>query len=168
MQAVIFVGIQASGKSTFYQQRFFATHVRISLDLLRTRHRERSLLEWCLTHRQPFVVDNTNPTAVERAVYIAPARAADFRVVGYYFESNVPSSMRRNAARIMIGLLDLAASHGCEVLLAQRLAELLERNELPDLAQLSQEFAPRPASLPSIAVTLPALASYDELMEVCA
>jgi predicted kinase len=99
MEAVIFVGIQAAGKSTFYKERFFATHVRISLDLLRTRHRERSLLEWCLAHCQPFVVDNTNPTVAERAAYIAPARAAGFRVVGYYFESNVPSSIRRNAAR---------------------------------------------------------------------
>jgi predicted kinase len=99
MEALIFVGIQAAGKSTFYQQRFFATHVRISLDLLRTRHRERSLLAWCLAHGQPFVVDNTNPTVAERAVYIAPARAAGFRVEGYYFESNVPASIRRNAAR---------------------------------------------------------------------
>jgi len=73
----------------------------------------------------------------------------------------------RAAARIMIGLLDLAASHGCEALLAQRLAQLLERNELPDLSRLSEEFAPRPAVLPSVAVTLPTLASYDELMEVC-
>jgi hypothetical protein len=39
------------------------------------------------------------------------------------------------AARTMIGLLDLAASHGCEALLAQRLAELIERNELPELAR---------------------------------
>jgi hypothetical protein len=74
----------------------------------------------------------------------------------------------RSAARIMVGLLDLAASHACEALLGQRLAQLLERNELPDLAQLGEEFAPRPASLPTIVVTLPALASYDELMEVCA
>lgn len=74
----------------------------------------------------------------------------------------------RAAARTMIGLLDLAASHGCEALLAQRLGELIERNELPDLARLSQEFAPRPAILPEVAVNLPTLASYDELMEVCA
>jgi hypothetical protein len=47
---------------------------------------------WCLDHQQPFVVDNTNPTAAERAVYIAPAKAAGFRVIGYFFQSNVPSS----------------------------------------------------------------------------
>jgi hypothetical protein len=51
MEAVILVGIQAAGKSTFYRERF-ATHVRVSLDLLRTRHREHSLLAWCLGHGQ--------------------------------------------------------------------------------------------------------------------
>jgi predicted kinase len=112
MEAVIFVGIQAAGKSTFYQQRFFATHVRISLDLLRTRHRERSLVRWCLAHRQPFVVDNTNPTVAERAAYITPARAASFQVVGYYFESNVPSSIHRNAARSSAARVPPAAIGG--------------------------------------------------------
>jgi predicted kinase len=99
MEAVIFVGIQASGKSSFYRERFFATHVRISLDLLRSRRRERSLLAWCLDHQQPFVVDNTNPTIAERAVYIVPAKAAGFRVVGSIFDSDVPSSIRRNEGR---------------------------------------------------------------------
>lgn len=99
MEAVIFVGIQAAGKSTFYRERFFTSHVRISLDLLRTRHRERSLLAWCLQHSQRFVVDNTNVTAAGRAAYITPARAAGFRVIGYVFESNVPASITRNAGR---------------------------------------------------------------------
>jgi predicted kinase len=99
MEAVILVGIQAAGKSTFYRERFFATHVRVSLDLLRTRHRERSLLAWCLSHGQRFVADNTNVTAAERASYIAPARAAGFHVVGYVFESSVPASITRNAGR---------------------------------------------------------------------
>ena len=112
MEAVIFVGIQAVGKSTFYKERFFATHVRISLDLLRTRHRERSLLEWCLAHDQPFVVDNTNPSVAERAVYIAPSRAAGFRVVEYYFESNVPASIRRNTARSGTARVPAAAIGG--------------------------------------------------------
>ena len=39
MQAVIFIGIQGSGKTTFYRDRFFNTHFRINLDMLKTRHR---------------------------------------------------------------------------------------------------------------------------------
>ena len=99
MEAVIFVGIQAAGKSTFYRERFFDTHVRINLDMLRTRRRECLLLEACLAAGQPFVVDNTNATADERARYLAPARAAGFRVAGYFFEPDAAGSLRRNAAR---------------------------------------------------------------------
>ena len=70
MEAVILIGIQGAGKSTFYRERFFDTHVRVSLDMLKTRHRERALLEACLATGQPLVVDNTNVTAAERARYI--------------------------------------------------------------------------------------------------
>jgi predicted kinase len=99
MEAVILIGIQASGKSTYYLQRFFETHVRISLDMLRTRHREQVLIEACLAAGQPFVVDNTNVTRKERARYIAPARAAGVRVVGYYIESTLGGSIERNRGR---------------------------------------------------------------------
>lgn len=59
-EAVVLWGIQASGKSTYYVTRFFDTHVRISQDLLRTRHRASRLLEFCLETRQPFVVCRMN------------------------------------------------------------------------------------------------------------
>lgn len=99
MEAVILVGIQASGKSTFYQQRFFDTHVRISRDLLRTRSRERLLLQACLESRQPFVVDNTSVRAEERARYIGAARAAGYRVVGYFFRTEPRVAIARNKLR---------------------------------------------------------------------
>ena len=99
MEAVILVGIQASGKSTFYRQRFFDTHVRISRDVLKTKNRERLLLEACLLGRQPFVIDNTNPTAEERARYVAAARAAGFRVVGYFFRTEPRAAIARNKLR---------------------------------------------------------------------
>lgn len=84
MHAIIFCGIQASGKSTFYREHFFNTHMRISLDLLRTRNRENRFLELCLQTQLPFVVDNTNPTAAERARYIALAKAARYKVTCYF------------------------------------------------------------------------------------
>ena len=99
MEAVILVGIQASGKTTFYRQRFFDTHVRISRDVVGTKNRERLLLEACLQGRQPFVVDNTNPTADERARYVAAARAAGFRVVGYFFRTETRAAIARNRLR---------------------------------------------------------------------
>jgi hypothetical protein len=41
MNAIICIGITASGKSSFYLQRLFYTHIRISLDKLKTRLREK-------------------------------------------------------------------------------------------------------------------------------
>lgn len=99
MEAVLFIGIQAVGKSTFYKERFFDTHVRINLDMLRTRHRQALLLEACLAARQSFVVDNTNILKSERARYLAPAKAAGFRVVGYYFQSHLQEALERNRQR---------------------------------------------------------------------
>jgi predicted kinase len=99
MEAVIFVGVQGSGKSTFYRERFFDTHVRINLDMLRTRHREQLLLAACLAGKQPFVIDNTNPLAADRARYIGPASATGFRVVAYFFETSLADAIRRNKER---------------------------------------------------------------------
>jgi predicted kinase len=99
MQAIIFVGVQAAGKSTFYQRQFFLTHIRLSLDMLKTRHREQLLLRACLKAKQPFVVDNTNPTRAERAVYINAAKAAGFSVRGYYFHAKPADALARNALR---------------------------------------------------------------------
>jgi predicted kinase len=99
VEALIFVGLQGAGKTSFYRERFFDTHVRLSLDMLKTRHRERLLLEACVATRQRFVVDNTNATREERRVYIEPARQAGFRVVGFYFQSRVEDCARRNELR---------------------------------------------------------------------
>jgi predicted kinase len=99
MEAIIFIGLPGSGKSSFYKERFFSTHVRISLDLLKTRHRERRLFETCLATGQRVVIDNTNPTRVERLKYIQPAKTAGYAVVGFYFQSKVEDCLRRNSQR---------------------------------------------------------------------
>jgi predicted kinase len=99
MEAIVLCGLQGAGKTTLYRDHWLETHVRISMDLLRTRAREAALLELCLTARQPFVVDNTNPTAADRARYIEPARAAGFRVVGYLVDADAAEALAGNAQR---------------------------------------------------------------------
>ena len=99
MEMIIFIGIPGAGKSTFFQERFANTHVRINLDMLKTRTREKILIEACITAKQPFVVDNTNITIAERKRYIPLARQAGFLVIGYYFQSDLKTALQRNQQR---------------------------------------------------------------------
>jgi predicted kinase len=99
MEMILFIGLQATGKSSFYREKFFRTHVRINLDMLRTHHREQVLVEACIAGKAKFVVDNTNLLRDDRARLIQSAKEAGFRVIGYYFESKVADALRRNAAR---------------------------------------------------------------------
>ncbi len=100
MEAIIFIGIQGAGKSTFYRERLLNTHMRINLDMLKTRHREQIFLKACLEAKQSFVIDNTNPTPQERSRYILPAKENRFRVLAYYFDSHLEECKQRNNQRI--------------------------------------------------------------------
>ncbi len=71
----------------------------------------------------------------------------------------------REACKIIVGLLSLAAD-GYEAALAAELEQLHARNELPNLEALTQQLAPRQSEIPSVTVALPALATYDALLEV--
>ncbi|MGD9209663.1 MAG: AAA family ATPase [Desulfobacteraceae bacterium] len=99
MEAIILIGIQAVGKSTFYKHNFFKTHVRVNLDMLKTRHREKLLLNACIEMKQAFVVDNTNPTKADRKRYIDLAKANNFQITGYYLSSRVSEAIKRNNYR---------------------------------------------------------------------
>lgn len=99
MEAVIFIGIQATGKSTYFKYKFFKTHIRINLDMLRTRNREDIFLDACIKAKQPFVVDNTNPSVMNRKKYIDIAKSAKFKVIGYYFQSNMAEAVKKNERR---------------------------------------------------------------------
>lgn len=115
MEAVILIGLQASGKSTFCKDRMYHSHLRINLDMLRTRNRELLILSACIAGKQPFVIDNTNPTREDRAEYIQRAKEGGFRVVGYYFASKLEACKRRNESRDpgqVVPLKGLLGTHG--------------------------------------------------------
>ena len=99
MEAVIFCGSPGAGKSTFYKEYFFNTHLRISLDLLRTRKRERLFFETALKADQRLVIDNTNPTRENRSIYIERARERHFKIIGYYFATTYDEAVKRNNRR---------------------------------------------------------------------
>jgi hypothetical protein len=67
----------------------------------------------------------------------------------------------RDACRTIVGLLVLAAE-GHEA----QLADDIELDQLPDLNALTALLAPPRRDMPEVAVELPTLAGYDELIEV--
>jgi predicted kinase len=99
MEAVLFIGIQATGKSSFYRTHFADTHIRINLDMLKTRHREKRLFECCLDIQQPFVLDNTNLSQQDRQRYIPRIQEYGVALRGYYFASQPQGALKRNAQR---------------------------------------------------------------------
>lgn len=99
MQLIIFTGVQASGKSSFYLLHLYQSHLRINLDMLKTRHRENIIFEACLASKTKIVIDNTNPTRDDRARYIQRAIDAGFEVISYYFQTDLSSTLERNSYR---------------------------------------------------------------------
>ncbi|HTI14545.1 MAG TPA: ATP-binding protein [Dictyobacter sp.] len=103
MEVILFIGIQASGKSTFFQTHFVATHEYISKDVLRNNkkpaRRQQQLLAEALQTGHSVVIDNTNPTREEREEIIQLAHQYGASVIGYYFEAQVKQSLERNRAR---------------------------------------------------------------------
>jgi predicted kinase len=95
MEAVVLCGLQGSGKTTLYRDRFLDTHEHVSLDVVHTRAHEAELLRTCLDEGRSFVVDNTNPTPADRRRYVEPARAAGFKVIGYLVEAGAGEAFAR-------------------------------------------------------------------------
>jgi len=95
---ILMIGIPGSGKSTFCQNNFPQRRL-ISLDILHTRFQENQALQTSLLSGDNCVIDNTNVTKTERAKYIAAAKTAGYRVIGYYFRSRINECLVRNAQR---------------------------------------------------------------------
>lgn len=103
LELIVFVGLQGSGKTTYYHRHFAATHVHVSKDLMAgARGRETmqmKQIDEALGAGRSVVVDNTNPTRESRAALIAAGRRHGARVVAIAFEAHVPTSLLRNRQR---------------------------------------------------------------------
>lgn len=102
-ECVIFIGLPASGKTTFYSRRFAGTHAHISKDhwpnAARKDERQAALVRAALAAGTPVVIDNTNPAVADRAPVIAVARELGARVIGYYFTATTREAVGRNRGR---------------------------------------------------------------------
>jgi len=100
-QAIILMGLQASGKTSFFQTCMQAgNYCLITLDALRTRTKENDAINQCLQTGQSYVVDNTNPTREDRARYIPIAKEHGYEVIGCFMQSIVKDCIARNERRV--------------------------------------------------------------------
>jgi predicted kinase len=98
-EALIFIGLQGSGKTTYFVNHFAATHSHVSRDIQKTAERVMASVRECLRSGRSFVVDDTNATRAARAPYIREAKAADFHVLCYFFDTPVRTAIGRNNHR---------------------------------------------------------------------
>lgn len=106
MEIVVLTGIQGSGKSSFYFEKFKDTHVRINLDTLRinnteykAKKEEDKLIEECIKNNKSIVIDNTNITIEKRKKYIDIAKANNCKIISYYINADIKTAIARNDLR---------------------------------------------------------------------
>jgi hypothetical protein len=149
--------------------RQYAQHVegwlggQCVVSLPRARPAEGQRVGRCIDYRHLVGALKRKPGAFARWVL----RDASFPRAVYRqtWERLISQRPEREACKTMVGLLVLAAD-GFEAQLAQELEQLIELGQLPDLNALTQLLAPPKGDVPQVVVTLPTLASYDELFEV--
>ena len=95
----IIIGIQGSGKSTFYKKHLAENYVRINLDTLVTREKEWELVKQCFDKGYNLAIDNTNPTKYDREKYILLALVNGYKIIGYYMDSTLEDCVKRNNQR---------------------------------------------------------------------
>ena len=127
-KAVIFTGIQASGKTSYYKA-YFGGYEHISLDELKTRRREYELLGECIASGRDFVSDNTNPLPEDRKRYIDMALSAGYEITGYYFSSEIEKCIERNRCRTGAGRVpDVAVAATHRKLVIPKMSEVFDRH----------------------------------------
>ncbi|HYX48997.1 MAG TPA: ATP-binding protein, partial [Ktedonobacteraceae bacterium] len=105
MELIILIGLQASGKSTFYRTRFAETYEHVSKDLLKSsknknkNQKQAERIEWALQEQRSVVVDNTNITIQDRLPLLDIGRRYNATIIGYYFQPDVLGSRTRNLER---------------------------------------------------------------------
>ena len=127
---MILIGVPGAGKTTFYQERFASTHVRISLDEVTSRSKLEAKVNDCIAAKNSFVVDNTNVRRQDREWFVRTARSAGYRVVGYVFRLELRAAIKRNSLR-----------KGKQVIPVPALIRIWKGMEQPDLKEAFGELS---------------------------
>jgi predicted kinase len=100
----VLVGLQASGKTTFYARCLSGRYALVSKDQFprgarNKQRRQMRRVEEHLVAGRPVAVDNTNPSPQEWGPLVELAHTHGATVTAYWFPPDVTGSLRRNAAR---------------------------------------------------------------------
>jgi len=102
-ELVILVGLPGAGKTSFFRDRFAATHAHVSKDLMRHARdrnaRQLQQVDEALRSGRSVAVDNINPGPEDRAPLVARGRALGARVVAYVVDATIREAMARNRGR---------------------------------------------------------------------
>lgn len=99
MECIILIGIPASGKTTFYNDKFSDTHLRINLDTLGRRSREKAIFETAIKNKIKICIDNTNVTIKNRKKYIPLLKENNYKIIAIYFLPNLEQAIKWNKQR---------------------------------------------------------------------
>lgn len=112
------VGLQGAGKSTWVAACLAATHAVVSKDhwprARRREARQQRVVAQLLAEGRSVVVDNTNPSAAERAPLVAAARAACVPVRAVWVDTPLDVCLTRNAARPEEARVPLVGVHAAQ------------------------------------------------------
>ena len=98
-ELIIFIGIPASGKSTFYIKHYLGSHIHINLDTLKSRSREWALFTTAVAYDSDIVVDNTNINKEKRARYINYVKTRGYTIKCVNFKASAKDCNLRNIGR---------------------------------------------------------------------
>lgn len=99
-ELVVCVGYPASGKSSFVKKNLVEKgYVYVNQDTLKTRDRCVRAVKEALAAKKSVVVDNTNPEASTRALYLRLAKDAGVPVRCFYFGDNEDLAQHNNYYR---------------------------------------------------------------------
>lgn len=104
LDVAVLVGLQASGKSTFYERCLLGRYALVSKDLFprsakRKQDRQMRLVAQALDSGRSVAIDNTNPSPQEWGPLIAAGHAHGATVTAYWFVPDLPGALERNALR---------------------------------------------------------------------
>lgn len=97
---IIMVGMPGSGKTSYVLKHLRNTHIRLNLDTIKNRDKERSLFFACLAARVNIVIDNTNMSREERARFLPFAIACGYTTCVVYIDVPVEVCRERSTQRV--------------------------------------------------------------------